>query len=246
MKKSTHPAPDDRLPLYQRLRDDMLARIVSGEWQANVAIPTEIELTRHYGVAMGTLRKAIDTLEADGMLERCQGRGTFIRRPSFDASLFRFFRHQVRGGRRQVPQGRVLERTLTTPPAAVSEALDLPKKAQAIRLDRLRLIDDKAVLLEEIWLPHAQFGALAKVAPADFPDLLYPFYEQLCGKVIASAQETLTVDSANAGEAKLLGIKPGQPVVVVERLALGYDRRPLEWRRSRGPADGFRYQVEIR
>lgn len=140
----------------------------------------------------------------------------------------------------------MLDRTLTTPPAAVAEALDLPKKAQAIRLERLRLIDDKPVLLEEIWLPQAQFGALAKVAPADFPDLLYPFYEEFCGKVIASAEETLTVDSASAAEARLLDIKAGQPVVVVERLALGYDRRPLEWRRSRGPADGFRYQIEIR
>lgn len=169
-----------------------------------------------------------------------------MRSAPFDASLFRFFRHRLREAQGQVPHGRILERTLSRPPAVVARALDLPKNAQAIRLDRLRLIDDKPVLLEEIWLPSAQFAALAKVALADFPDLLYPFYEELCGKVIASAEETLTVVSATASEAKLLGIKTGQPMVVIERLALGYDRRPLEWRRSRGPAEGFRYHVEIR
>ncbi|MYM85428.1 UTRA domain-containing protein [Duganella sp. FT50W] len=246
MKKSTVPAADDRLPLYQRVRDDMLARISSGEWQTTAAIPTEGELTKHYGVAMGTLRKAIDTLVADGMLERSQGRGTFIRRPSFDASLFRFFRHQMRGGKHQVPRSRILNRTLTTPPVAVAAALHLLKKSQAIRIDRLRLVDDKPVLLEEIWLPQTEFAALMKIAPADFPDLLYPLYETLCGKVIASAEETLTVDSAGSHDAELMGIQAGQPVVVIERLALGFDRHPLEWCRSRGPAEDFRYQVEIR
>nr|WP_276204991.1 hypothetical protein [Kushneria phosphatilytica] len=34
-------------------------------------------------------------------------------------------------------------------------------------------------------------------------------------------------------------------MVVIERVALGYDRTPLEYRRSRGPAATFRYQVEI-
>ena len=37
----------------------------------------------------------------------------------------------------------------------------------------------------------------------------------------------------------------GKPVVVIERLALGFDRKPLEWRRSHGAADTFRYQIDI-
>jgi GntR family transcriptional regulator len=79
-----------------------------------------------------------------------------------------------------------------------------------------------------------------------FGDLLYPLYEQCCGQVIASAQETLTAEAAGQATAKLLGIKAGAPVIVVERLALSFDRQPLEWRQSRGAADHFRYQVEIR
>ncbi|MES2349746.1 MAG: GntR family transcriptional regulator [Pseudomonadota bacterium] len=117
---------------------------------------------------------------------------------------------------------------------------------RTIHLQRLRLVDDKPVLREEIWLPQVQFPALMKIAPADFPDLLYPFYEALCSTVIASAEETLAVDSTSSQDARLLGMQTGKPVVVIERLALGYDRGPLEWRRSRGPAEGFRYQIEIR
>ena len=85
---------DDRLPRYQRLRDDLAARIVSNEWRPGDPIPSEAELGAHYGVAIGTVRKAIDQLVADAVLERQQGRGTFVRRARFNSSLFRFFRFQ--------------------------------------------------------------------------------------------------------------------------------------------------------
>ena len=238
-------AHDTRLPLYQRLRDEMVEKITAGEWRPDQAIPTEAELTRTYGVAIGTVRKAVDVLVAEGLLERSQGRGTFIRRPSFDASLFRFFRHLTSEGGRKIPEGRVLTRTVETPPEQVATALGLSAKSKAIRLDRLRLIDGLVVLVEEIWLPKSRFAALLDVELADFDDLLYPFYESRCGQVIASARETLTVDAANAKIAKALGIDEGKPVVVVERLALGFDRKPLEWRRSHGAADTSRYQVDI-
>jgi len=238
-------AHDERLPLYQRLRDEMVEKITTGEWRPDQAIPTEAELTKTYGIAVGTVRKAVDVLVAEGLLERAQGRGTFVRRPSFDASLFRFFRHLTSEGGRKVPEGRVLSRSLETPPDDVAAALGLSSKAKAIRLDRLRLIDGQVVLSEEIWLPKTRFAALLDIDLADFDDLLYPFYEARCGQVIASARETLTVDSANAKTAKALGIAEGKPVVVIERLALGFDRKPLEWRRSHGAADTFRYQVEI-
>lgn len=236
---------DSRLPLYQRLRDEMLDKITRGEWRPDDAIPTEIELTKTYGVAIGTVRKAVETLVAEGLLERSQGRGTFVRRPSFDGSLFRFFRLLTSQGKRRVPEGRVLDRRIVPPPRPVADALGLGKSAQTIRLDRLRLIDGQVVLMEEIWVPHQKFAVLMDFAPEDFGDLLYPFYDKHCGQAIASAQETLTVEAADAKTAEALGIGEGKPVVVIERLAFGYDRKPLEWRRSIGAADTFRYQVDI-
>ncbi|SBV99606.1 Transcriptional regulator, GntR family [uncultured Alphaproteobacteria bacterium] len=243
--KSAELPQDVRLPLYHRLRDEMLERITHGEWRPDQAIPTEAELARAYGVAVGTVRKAVEMLVAEGLLERNQGRGTFVRRPSFDNSLFRFFRLLSSGGQRVVPDGKVLARTLAAPPPPVAAALGLGRQAQAIRLDRLRLIAGAVVLVEEIWLPRAPFAGLLDVELGEFGNLLYPFYEARCGQAVASARETLTVDAADAATARALGIAEGRPVVVIERLALGYDRRPLEWRRSVGAADTFRYQVEI-
>ncbi|WP_110685004.1 GntR family transcriptional regulator [Salinicola aestuarinus] len=243
--KRTGLKMDSRLPLYQRLRDDMLAKIASGEWSPGGAIPTETELTKHYGVAVGTLRKAVDTLVQDGLMERSQGRGTFIRRPNFEGSLFRFFRQLDAQGERRIPEGRVLSRERVVPAEDVAAALGLETDEEAIRVERVRELEGRRIYHEEIWLPASRFAALMHIEPADFGNLLYPFYESECGQLIGSANETLTIVDASSATAQALEIDTGAAVVQVERLALGYDGTPLEYRRSRGDAKTFRYQVTL-
>jgi GntR family transcriptional regulator len=79
-----------------------------------------------------------------------------------------------------------------------------------------------------------------------FGNLLYPFYDEHCGQTVASVQETLTVETADADVAATLGIRAGKPIVVISRLAFDLGRHTLEWRRSRGRADRFCYEIEIR
>ncbi|AUT75214.1 MULTISPECIES: GntR family transcriptional regulator [Paraburkholderia] len=237
---------DDRLPRYQRLRDEMVALVAARHWRPGEAIPTEQALAKSYDVAVGTVRKAVDLLVAEGLLERFQGRGTFVRRASFDSSLFRFFRFQTRQGERRIPESRILRREVVEAPSAVAATLQIPNGAKVIQMSRLRLIDGVPMLAEEIWLPFDRFAAFAQLELTEIGDLLYPVYEAQCNQVIASATETLTVEAIGPLHARLLRIEPGTPAVVIERLAYGYDRQPLEWRRSRGPASEFIYQAEIR
>jgi GntR family transcriptional regulator len=237
---------DRRLPLYQRLRDQIAMQIAQNVWRPGEAIPTEAELSSTHGVAVGTVRKAVDALVADGMVERHQGRGTFVRRPSFERSFFRFFRYQEAAGGRRVPESRILEREAVVAPAHIAAALRLPEGAEVIRLSRLRLLDAKPILAEEIWLPQARFAPLLTVEEGELGDLLYPAYERLCDEIIARGEETLTAATADPDDVRLLGLTPGAAVIVIERLAFGYDGKPVEWRRTHGPAASFRYQIEIR
>ncbi|VXC60831.1 GntR family transcriptional regulator [Pseudomonas sp. 8Z] len=236
---------DERLPLYQRLHDEMLAKIAAGEWLPGEAIPTEAELTRQYGVAVGTVRKAVETLVAEGLLLRAQGRGTFVRRPNFDGSLFRFFRQISASGQSQVPQSRILLSRLEPAEETARQALNLQPGEHCLYLERLRLIEEQPMFHERIWLPASRFSALQAIEPGEFPPLLYPFYEQQCGQRIASAQETLTISCADESLSAILGVTVGSPVVVIARKAQGYDRTPLEYRISRAAAENFRYQVDI-
>lgn len=60
---------------------DLRERILTGEWAATRVLPTERELAQAYGVARNTLRRALDDLEADGLVIRQVGRGTELREP---------------------------------------------------------------------------------------------------------------------------------------------------------------------
>ena len=160
--------------------------------------------------------------------------------------MFRFFRFQAESGERRVPESRILRRAVIAGPSAVTSALALPPKEAVIHLSRLRLIDGVPLLAEEIWLQRARFEALLAISSDDFGDLLYPLYEECCAQVVVSAAETLSVELAKPLEARLLQREAGAPLIVIERLAFDLERRPLEWRRSRGPADKFHYHVEIR
>ena len=237
---------DVRLPLYQRLRDHLAEQIANNRWRPGEAIPTEAALSAEYQLSTGTVRKAVDALVSEGILERQQGRGTFIRRPQFQSSLFRFFRFQTAAGERRVPESRILSIEPVTAPSAVAQALGLPLDAPVIRIVRVRLLDVQPVLAEEIWLPRNRFELLLEIDLSSKGPLLYPIYEEVCGQVVASAEETLTAESVNDVYARLLQVPVNSPVVVIERLARDYAGTPLEWRRSRGHAEHFRYRVDIR
>ena len=237
---------DQRLPRYQRLRDDLAGRINRRELRPGDLIPSEAELAARHGVAIGTVRKAIDQLVADGVLERQQGRGTFVRRARFNSSLFRFFRFRSESGERRIPQSRILRRKVVAAPSAVASALRITTGEPVISLSRLRLIDGEPLLAEEIWLPKSRFEAVLEIAPEDFGDLLYPLYEERCGQIVVSADENLSVETATDMQARLLQLEKAAPLIVIERLAFDLERHPIEWRRSRGPATRFRYHVEIR
>src|SRR6476646_9859123 len=146
---------DQRLPLYARLADVLTKRIASGEWSPDAPLPAETTLATDDGVSVGTLRKAMQQLVDEGLLERRQGSGTFVRRARLDKSLFRFFRFA--GGRAAgaVPESRIV---------------------------RLRLWGGEPFLAEEIALPSSPFAALMELDLAAFGPLLYPVYERVCGQ----------------------------------------------------------------
>src|SRR4051812_17605892 len=79
---------------YGGLAAALRARVLQGEWAPGDAIPAEAVLARSYGVALGTLRQALSLLVEDGLLDKRQGKGTFVSPGLGGATLLRFFRFQ--------------------------------------------------------------------------------------------------------------------------------------------------------
>ncbi|WNJ94607.1 GntR family transcriptional regulator [Vibrio ruber] len=236
---------DTRLARYLQISDQLHQRILNGEWQPGDAIPAESQLSTEYGVALGTMRKAIQQLMKNGLLERRHGVGTFVRRADFNMSLFRFFRFSDDSGERIIPEGKILDIQKAKPCTEIAAKLRLPPDSSAVHINRLRIWKGNPVLIEDIWLPLPKFEPLLAISPTEFPNLLYPFYETLCGAAIVSAKEELMVEKVSTENAQALGLQTGEPVIVIERTTVDISGNTVEWRSSRGAAEKFRYQINI-
>lgn len=78
MEKIFKINPTLDVPLYQQLVDTIRAAVKKGELTAGQQLPTVQEMTDLLGIARGTVKRAYDELERGGILEKVQGRGTFV------------------------------------------------------------------------------------------------------------------------------------------------------------------------
>lgn len=238
-----YTATDNRLPAYARLRDTLSARIANGEWTADQPIPSEARLAQEYGLSVGTVRKGVDGLVGEGLLERRQGSGTYIKAPSFDATLFRFFQwREVDGTQLSIPSSQLILRSISTAPDEASEALGT---SDVIKIVRLRSLSDFPVLFEEIYIPVAQFAGFENLSESTLGPLLYPLYFEHFGVLVKRATDVLSFGTASETVAQQLRLRPNDPLAVIRRTAFDIEGNAVEWRIARGSAAKFRYRSEI-
>ena len=231
------------LSRYAALAAALRARVVAGEWPPGSALPAESLLATEHQVALGTMRRALELLVADGLVERVHGRGTFVRQGIAGASMLRFFRFD--GGSGDVPRSRILSRHRLAAPAAVARRLGLATGEMVLRLQRLRLLADQPCLLEDLWLPLDVFAPLVDDNTADWGDLMYPMFARRCGVHVHRAVDDIGFAALTAPQASHLGLAAGHPGVVVQRAAYDLGGRCIEWRITRGDAHAFHYTVTI-
>ncbi len=234
---------DDRLPAYVRLRDTLTARIANGEWTADQPLPSEARLAQEYGLSVGTVRKGVDGLVGEGLLERRQGSGTYVKAPSFDTTLFRFFQWRESDATQlSIPSSQLILRSRCMAPSAAAEALGT---SDTIKIVRLRSMSELPVIFEEIYIPAALFSGFDTLPEASFGPLLYPLYFEQFGVLVKRATDDLSFGSASEAVAQQLRLQPNDPLAVIRRTAFDIEGTPVEWRIAQGSAAQFRYRSEI-
>jgi len=237
----TRPArviTDGPRPKHAQL-SDVLADLAVHELGPDVAIPSERELMTTYDVSRATVRKAIDSLVADGLLHRIHGKGTFVARPRLESRLHLASFSQDMRRRGLTPSTRLLDVELDEPPADVAKALDLSADGRAWRLDRVRLADGQPIALENGWYPRSLLPGLDR---HDLGGSLYELLADVYDLSIDSAEQTLWGETADAAMARRLDAPVNTPLLVFRRVSYAAGR-PLEYVVSRYRGD--RYQVHM-
>jgi len=200
------PALDRRpgLALYAAVEEALEALIKERRLAPGDALPAEQELQTLFGVSRATVRQALGQLERRRIVERHQGRGTFLAIPTMELSLPQLtgFSEQVRA-RGMRPTSRLADYR------AVNRARDrdahfFPTNTPLVRITRVRCANDVPIGIHIAYLPQEI------VERAGFTEA--------AGVRIQWAQEYLRARTADRAEARFLAVKAGTPVMDVLRL----------------------------
>jgi GntR family transcriptional regulator len=214
-------------PLYLQLRDALAERIAGGQWKPGSAIPNENDLAREFNVSAGTMRKALDLMETERLLTRRQGRGTFVNDQASDELSARFSNLRASDGSRvcgEVKSAQIMEGTASQ---MECERLRLRPGDSVYRIHRILHHEGQIYLVEEASLPAELFPRLPqRRGVADRIIILAQEYGLLLGK----AAERVCLGQASPNVAQTLGIAAGAPIMVLDRVVMALDGRPIEWR----------------
>ena len=234
------------LTAYQEVKQKITEDLVRGRYPMGQALPAEKDLSKELDVSIGTLRKAVDELVAEGIVVRRQGRGTYVAEHDLKRLLYYFF-HVVKHDADKKVNPRVELVSLTSAVANKEEAskLEIKEGAAVWRLVNCLYLDDKCVMIDQITLDKKRFQKLNRADYINREGSIYQLYQMKYGQTVVRSSERLRAGLAGKQFSEWLGVKPDSPVLIIRRVALGIQDEPLEWRVSTLNTNRHEYFSEL-
>ena len=218
------------VPRYRWIRGELLKRIIEEKLRRGDPLPAEGQIAKHYGVSLGTVRKAVDELVTLNVVARVQGRGLFVATHRSARFMFDLV------GENDSHELPLFEDVLSARPRNSDDLegkwLALGSKEKVFRIERTRRFSDGELMLERLVLPVRIFPDFPRRLGRHRPTLIYEFYEQEFGVGIMNYEERVRAVLANEQQAEVIGCDVGGAVLEVERVSFGYDGTPVEFRIS--------------
>ncbi|WP_081070588.1 GntR family transcriptional regulator [Burkholderia stagnalis] len=221
--------------ISMRLARLLRTAIVDGKLKTGEGLPPERELAERFQVSRDTVRRAIDKLTRQGLIESRRGAGTFVAaRVEQQLSLITSFSDDMQR-RGLKPGSQWLRRELDRPSPDELLALGLGPDARVIRLERVRTADAVPMAIERATLPADLLRDTV-----DFGESLYRALQDADVRPVRAIQR-LRAELASARDAELLGINAGDPVLSIERRSFSSEGCPLELTCSLYRGDRYDY-----
>jgi GntR family transcriptional regulator len=204
---------------YRAIADEMRRRVESGDLAAGALLPSESELSAAYGVSRVTVRKALELLRDEGLIDSRQGFGWFVAADPVRQTLGRLGTIEAQLGELGVGSARrVVGFGFVAAPPRVRQVLGVDS---VLEVRRVNQADGQPFARVTVWC-REDVGAGLSRAEVEAT----PFYE-LVGVAIGSATQTIGAAAAGPEDAALLAVPVGSPVLRCERITRALDGNPV-------------------
>ncbi len=204
---------------YLTIANELRERIAGGEFLAGQLLASESDLGEHYGVSRVTVRKALEALREDGLIDSRQGFGWFVALNPLRQTLGRLGTLEAQLAASGVmPERKIFEFGFVRASARVRAVLSADT---VLRVSRVNLADGAPFARVTVWVPEDLAGELSRKAVERSS-----FYENL-PVAVGGATQTIGAAAAEESDARLLGIPVGSPVLRCERVTHAVDGRAV-------------------
>ncbi len=232
------------VPYYEQLAELLRQEIDQNKPQTGLyQLPSENELAERHGVSRPTIRHALDALERQGYIYREKGRGSFAATRRVEHELTRLVSTtEAMRKRGWTVSTRVVSVNRLQAPAPISHALELGPDDYVYELRRLRIVDDVPVSVQTAFLPA---DLCPKLEDNDLTSSLYRLLDARYGLRLWTGTEVMRSRGATKGEAKLLQIREGTPVMFAERITYTSTGTPVEYLEAAWRGDRYDLTVAL-
>ncbi len=215
------------IPLYYQIAQILRSQIRSQEYKPNDILPTENEMIRSFMVSRITVRQALQILMREGLIYRIAGKGTFVS----EGELPRQREWSVRSIDEIIATGYATKLKFLTwktirAGAGIAKAFRIPAGSKLRQFHGLRLVDDEPFFHATIHVPLELAEKIPEERLHEKP--VIALLEEYCGFRIREVDQWIAASLAGSEIARHLELKPGDPVLLVERHFIDTTGRVVE------------------
>jgi GntR family transcriptional regulator len=226
--------PSRSSPLEDQVVEILLERIASGEYAASSRLPSEAEFAEELNVSRATVRGALSTLEANGVVKRVHGVGTFVRQAQRIANpLNEVVDYQeLITGQGYAFSFHHISAAIKTPSTEVATALQLLQEDQILEVVKAFTADGELLVYTRNRLPVWLFAgkiSLEELVQPGATEPLFDFLEMRCGQRIEDYLATVRPEIAKKVkiEKHAPPVDPLTPVLVIEEVGYNTQGDPV-------------------
>lgn len=226
-----------RVHRYRQIADELGAAIGAGDFAPGDLLPSEAELSTRHQVSRVTVRRALEALRADGLVDSRQGFGWFVARRPVRQHLDQLATIEAQLEAAGVAsERRVAGFALVDAPERVRGVLGA---ARVLEVRRVNLADGRPFARVTVWCPARLAGDLSLAEVASSP------ISALLDVELGGATQVIGAAVASETDAEALEVPVGSAVLVCERVTRSVDGTPVLLSEHVFPAHLTEFTVEL-
>lgn len=233
----------EALPLYLKIADELRQNIQQSVFQMGDRLPTETELSERFGVNRHTLRRAIEVLRNEGIVDVERGRGTFVISAPILVPIGKRIRfNEFLNAQSLEPQWQTVRIVETSADAKVASYLEIAVGAAVVLYERLSLADDIPLSLASSHFPAARFPSLVQHCQTYHSISTMLQVEYQCDHMQRSTRLSARLTSTQ--DARLLRMPITKPILLSESVNVDQSGQVIEYGVTRFRGDRMELVIE--